>query len=83
MCFNLDENDTNCNLMCRGPASRLYWTIIFIVALFLTILCLNTLIIDYLGYPVDTTVTYDNANIVSRLSYSFLYMSEPVRTYLI
>jgi hypothetical protein len=63
--------------MCRGPASRLYWTIIFIVALFLTILCLNTLIIDYLGYPVDTTVTYDNANIVSRLSYSFLYMSDP------
>jgi hypothetical protein len=58
--------------MCRGPASRLYWTVIFIVALFLTILCLNTLIIDYLGYPVDTTVTYDNANIVSRLSYSFL-----------
>ncbi len=56
-----------CGLMCRGPASRLYWTIIFIVALFLTILCLNTLIIDYLGYPVDTTVTYDNANIVSRL----------------
>jgi hypothetical protein len=69
--------------MSRGPASRLYWTIIFIVALLLTILCLNTLIIDYLGYPVDTTVTYDNANIVSRLSYSFLYMSEPVRTYLI
>ena len=46
----------------RHPCRRLWWSVVFLAMLGCTIWAVYTVMADYLGYPVDTTITLKHFN---------------------
>ena len=51
----------------RHPCRRFWWSLVFLAMLAATIWAVYTVMADYLGYPVDTTITLKHFNRVRNL----------------